>query len=896
MHPLVPQRKKLIGSRWHDIAKYGLSAFILAWLALASIPNCQGLIESVTYPRIALVLAFFYLVARKQRFSAWAGLRHLPYYPPAWVASVLGVVGLHTYIAFNPWSERTIGCFSAQATQFFRSGDFKLVFYGTIFFLVVLCCSGWALLSRQALQNERNQLRKDLLIDARHVHEPSLVLNDSQALDNWLRNDRAISHPGSDAFGHSAIAKRIAERLTPLQGGSPAIALVGDIGTGKSSVLNLVRYELLRSKAWGREVKVIVVSLWPFDSIEAAIRGILNALTMELGLHVNTTPISGLTDEYIRLIENASGGLLKDIGTGFSRLIREPSDPFTALRQYSIIASTINIHLVLWVEDVERFTGKAGSVQYPEMERLEPIRSLLHSLSEFDFIQVVWASATLGARFDVEKIARFVEAIPRMDEVDFLSILRTFRRRSLGDLEKAGLIDPVSPRVRRNLATELDQIVQSESGQNKGRINIWRALFIVCSTPRRLKLSLRQCQDVWGVLAGEVEFDDLMSMSILRIADPDVFSEVVSHIDEIRDDSKSHRIGADAEAKSSFARKIDVLLEDSREERRDAIECILGFIFPGWKGSGFGEESLKPQGLAVSNPRNYWGRYLSIVQVTQEESDQFVLRAINQWKIERNVFLLDILSAGDHASSVEWFLPCLLTPGETVSLIDAFVRHELGRSRENAVNYSSRGIRSLQNVLMRIVVVPRDLFLALLSLVTITTPKDIVLASSVIRTFASESTMFLANEHKERLAERFRTILIEVFAGNPNAIVKALDGCPYWFLYEISGFHSAGNKRRPFKEWSVLSDSVLQAAECNPVVMLPQIIPLVCDEVSPLMRDPGEAAYNLNNRLAGEIFDFGRLMRIFAHQWVSSGMPEEVRQSGQGVHESALVYLGLGLT
>ena len=64
----------------------------------------------------------------------------------------------------------------------------------------------------------------------------------------WLRTDDEITAPSDDVFGHYAIATRIADRLTQAAEGAlgrcPTFALIGALGSGKSSILALVRYSL----------------------------------------------------------------------------------------------------------------------------------------------------------------------------------------------------------------------------------------------------------------------------------------------------------------------------------------------------------------------------------------------------------------------------------------------------------------------------------------------------------------------------------------------------------------------------------------------------------------------------------------------------------------------------
>src|SRR5690606_23551316 len=75
-------------------------------------------------------------------------------------------------------------------------------------------------------------------------------------------------------------------------------------------------------------------------------------------------------------------------------------------------------------------------------------RALLFGLSERTSIGVVTATISLQARFDTEKIARFIEELPVLEPVAAIRILQTFRQNCLAK----PFIDPALPEVRKGWA------------------------------------------------------------------------------------------------------------------------------------------------------------------------------------------------------------------------------------------------------------------------------------------------------------------------------------------------------------------------------------------------------------------------------------------------------------
>ena len=77
------------------------------------------------------------------------------------------------------------------------------------------------------------------------------------------------------------------------------MAVVGERGSGKSTIGRLVEHHL-RSNS---RMLFVKLSLWPFESTDAAVRGILNELVRELGTRVSTLSLTGLPEQYAAAVE-----------------------------------------------------------------------------------------------------------------------------------------------------------------------------------------------------------------------------------------------------------------------------------------------------------------------------------------------------------------------------------------------------------------------------------------------------------------------------------------------------------------------------------------------------------------------------------------------------------------
>jgi len=225
--------------------------------------------------------------------------------------------------------------------------------------------------------------------------EPPIADND------WLHwiagSDDPIIHPKQDAFGHTATAIRIATRIkNGLSSECPTIALIGPVGSGKSSILRLVNHHLESESSSSARVSLVAVSVLPFETTESAVRGIIRSLIQELSRHVSVIGLAGISEVYLSAIED-KGGMLRIL----SHLLRGSGTPAETLNVIEDIAVAIDRQIVLCVEDIERLgttlvtRNKRSEADIDD--ELSPIRSLLYLLDQ----QKEFRSSSLTERWRI---------------------------------------------------------------------------------------------------------------------------------------------------------------------------------------------------------------------------------------------------------------------------------------------------------------------------------------------------------------------------------------------------------------------------------------------------------------------------------------------------------------
>jgi hypothetical protein len=464
----------------------------------------------------------------------------------------------------------------------------------------------------------------------------------------WSASDREIRFKGDDQFDAHPIAKRVADRLRDREEDErPSIALVGPKGSGKSSILEMVAQELATEK----DIEIIRVSLWPFDSAEAAMRGVLGQLIERVGQHAPTLGLTSLPAKYLAAVDHMAGRW------GVLRFLAAPeADPAKLIQHIETIAAATGVRFVLAIEDFERFhVGDA------ESGSLGPIRALLHLLDRCQRVIVVMASQDLDDGFDIDKIARFVERTPTIDADRIARLLHLFRAACLssdtaiidaGDGHRLDF-DPSEGKRMAHLASHGERALLVEE-----------AVLILADTPRTLKFAIRRACEVWGRLPGEIDVDELLVLSVLRECEPEVYA-AFTKTDVLRGlrslswrklNNKELR-GTENLAYSSLHASIT---EVQGDERQEAVWRLAAFLFPGlspFKGKSPPQEewSKGPQRIWASEPTDYLHRFESMPEIPHGERDQDVIGDIDAWRANDNNGLLDRVRDPKRASQVVQF-------------------------------------------------------------------------------------------------------------------------------------------------------------------------------------------------------------------------------------------------
>ncbi len=366
-------RALAVWRRWRDILLLAAAGYSVILLAARTSLDCSALIATpgwISLAAVILVITLSYNAAQGH-LLAWTGLRHLPFYPPAWIAGILGFILLVAHIAVLPGTPKAFACPGETSWPLGQLSRAIGLLFGVG---VTSLGAAWLIARTLADRGNKETIRRTfaMIQSPRGAHRvtSAALAGDFTDLERWLATDTPITEPCLDAFNHAPIASRISRHLrSPAR---PTVALAGPVGSGKTSIAQLVRRELAEAGLLGGSVSIVRVSVWPYDNVDAALRGLLGAITSELAHHINTTPLRGLSSDYAEAV-----AALASRWATFGQFLRTQRSPSDILGNFDAAARAIDLRIVLWVEDLERFAGASIGTVRASSDKTAPVRALL---------------------------------------------------------------------------------------------------------------------------------------------------------------------------------------------------------------------------------------------------------------------------------------------------------------------------------------------------------------------------------------------------------------------------------------------------------------------------------------------------------------------------------------
>ena len=368
-----------------------------------------------------------------------------------------------------------------------------------------------------------------------------------------LTADSALQNPSEDKLGYSDFAAHISDTIS---GWTPeeefVVGIYGEWGTGKSTILNFVEYELENQD---NPPVIIRFNPWWFSGQPDLIDKFFSQLRTGLG-----------TDEKYEDLRNRIASLSKTISkVPFSKLTGVPAGSiFGAAADYISVDDEnigelkaaisedlreIDQPIVVFIDDIDRLTT----------DEIRQMFRLVKSVA--DFPNVIYVLA-----FDREIVSDALEAGDRgvQDGDEYLEKIIQLPQHV--PIPQEGSLDQFFTNRLDAIVGE-DEIVFDESH--------WQSVYgkgisPLINTPRDAIRVANAVKTAYRALRHEVNYVDLIAIETLRI-----------HFDEVYDEVRN-RMRFTNRQRMSQSKDEDYtdLWDDLDEEDQNCVEMILSYLFP----------------------------------------------------------------------------------------------------------------------------------------------------------------------------------------------------------------------------------------------------------------------------------------------------------------------------
>ena len=643
--------------RWLTIFAYAVIAVIFGYILARQFPSplSQAEIERIPEWLVTMVASLVLLAPYCCLTIRFSHLRTLLFYPPVWVAGILATAGLLILdrnlvtlyefpVPFGLWAL----AFEVQVGAITVCGVFR----------ASVGCIDWQLTAKKhdtpGVAKAGSASSRSQPVGKEAEDGPP----ETKRWQEWIQSESPASSPHDDRFGFAPIAHDIAHKLIAPFGCDTTIGLIGSYGCGKSSIIRFVEYYLDHDRKNPRryqktvEVYLCPVDCWGLEDAGTAIEYILAKAVDKISTLADCTRLNGLPGDYHQLI-----GMEKNTAFSFANFLFGNPEPLARLSGLSHILRSINVRLVLAIENLDRPRGG----RFEPQEILALLARLKDGVPGMSYI----LTGSVSAHFDFSKLCDFRFDVPRIEPGLLLDLWESCidsckanpwrypNERLMPHLDQS---DFALFRRRSFHPRHTTEVLEQASKPN--RPGDWIAL--LPWTPRVLKLMLRHVEMKWATLKGEVNFTDLFIVQGLRFAAPEAYDFLAEHIDFIRTYERDKDDELTPAAKNGYPPEAFGLMPSQpRASRFEKLRCqwqkisngaawspeivarlivyVLPRSYPLFElGDFVPSRRRNVQGIRFYAPTDYWrrvvtGRVKNNPFWDREVLDQQVLDDIKKW-------------------------------------------------------------------------------------------------------------------------------------------------------------------------------------------------------------------------------------------------------------------------
>lgn len=744
-------------------------------------------------------------------------------HPPIWVAMLISSIAYF-------WAHRYMHISHNFETPLEYS---SLAITAVAMLAGIVSASIYHLIVKNEIEPEKKSHQKQLLTEVDNVFDT--LLKTPEKLVGWLDRETPVEHPNDDYFDLRVYAHRIAGILR--ESALRTIAIVGPYGCGKSSILKMIDFYLINSKhdesthssnsSYSKPKKILTCSVsgWGFHEHRIS-EHIISSAVKRLSQEVDCAGLANLPSQYRSAISSSDSFWGKII----SGLFEGSSDPLDVLRKIDNVLSTVEKRLVVFIEDLDRNVDD-------ELFWSEAI-ALLDRLKNLDHVSFILAIGTTTKKLPYSdtllRIAEHIEVVPPLTWQQLYSLVGRFRDTCLQAFntdiacqpkekanERLGLYS-VNPEEKDHLLKLLDSL--------QGRPI--RRIANIMMTPRIIKTALRRTWQTWQNLHGEIDLDDLLVANIIRTVLPEAFIFMNANISRMRSLKNN-------EAVDSVREKLVQTREELRKEYEEivkkagldekAMNSLMVLLCPDWEKDSFYRPEV-PQGIILGSvTTNYWKRLTNESLDSFDIPDQFILQAITGWKNnikeEGNSFANNLLQKEGFSEKIKQF-GFLLDGHEVRKMAEHLFALILSQNKKMGKQEEYRGFIELWQMAMDKPIEGHEDWI--LDQIDIAIPVSLGFTSHLYYYWHNtDRNMIEVDCPQPALRKGFIAKAETAFRGKPEKLLHAIGFSPIYSLYHLVFLYSQpryGGLNFEQEDWHWLSDTILQAAEITPKLIIPQIV------------------------------------------------------------------------
>lgn len=420
------------------------------------------------------------------------------------------------------------------------------------------------------------------------------------------------------------------------------------------------------------------------------------------------------------------------------------------------------------------------------------------------------------------------------------------------------------------------------------------AFATLVETPRNLKSILRRTKQMWSVLHGEIDFDDLLICNVIRFCAPDVFDFLLAEVSSIRRLSVPDRKGDLVEDSRLALRSHLEEMSKSGSWDFQAIQVLISFLFPNWTESRTAEKINVPQGVRVGEPTDYWQR-LNVCGVdAQEVRDQAILGMLQEQALGNQLGQPDLAKLlytdERYSRKFEQFCNYFFDGQQIRDVVAQVFRLVLkDRASQSSLGDLDRfgplidscqkhpiGRLSHENWLYNEVFEALDI--------------SLLFANDLYYWFRSDSYSHVQVQGSScNLRNRIVKAAREKYEKKPEAFAKVLPSKNVWASYHFSVLYSQKDQGGPGyvpEDWTWFSNLLLDAVEVDLGRVVPQLVGMLFTGQSAFEGGGVRQVYRIDEQCAKDLFadELHRAMEYIA----KIGLSEEFEGEEKNVMFSAV--------